>query len=474
MRNKTKVILIAVILTLALLIGVAAAFLSRINNPAALFEQEELPTQSAEPIHASQSTGTPAPAVEIVQTPEPTVDPMLELENNSDPEFMKKRVNILVLGLDRSAERQDWGSFRTDTMILVSVNFDDAQVHMISIPRDSYIPIYGKEERNKANTAFAAGGGANKNGYEYAMGTVSQLFGDVPVNYYVGFDMQVVKDVVNAMGGVDYDVDVEVNMNGRTLSPGFQHLDGQAVLDYCRQRKGSSDIARVKRQQNMLKAIFGQLKSTSQLANIPRIYSAVSQNIDTNLSLTQISSLALFATKLSGTESILAHTLEGGFLNMNGISYWGVSQSKKAALVKEVFGKRIEINEEDDIDYIKAELEKKQKELEYRLLQAGVCMEDAQQRLLQSINQEEIDQLNMLINELDMAVESQDALAIDQAVQNYCALYVVDMSSIAAKMEGYTPEEEQPELPDEDLEELPDESLEELPEEGQDGLIEEE
>ena len=150
----------------------------------------------------------------------------------------------------------------------------------------------------RVNTAFSAGGGINKHGFDYSMKTVAMLLGDIPISYYIGFNMNVVKDVVNAMGGVDYDVDTEVNMNGRVYHPGMQHLDGQGVLDYSRQRKGTSDIARVDRQQRILLAIFNQMKQTNQIVNIPKIYSAVSSNMQTNLSMTQISALALFANKI--------------------------------------------------------------------------------------------------------------------------------------------------------------------------------
>lgn len=83
------------------------------------------------------------------------------------------------------------------------------------------------------------------------MNTVSYLLG-VPVDYYVGFGMNVVKEVVNAMGGVDYDVDISFTLNGRETVEGYQHMDGQQVLDYCRWRKGGrGDIDRIDRQQRI-------------------------------------------------------------------------------------------------------------------------------------------------------------------------------------------------------------------------------
>ena len=62
----------------------------------------------------------------------------------ADLSFMKNRVNILVLGIDRSEERLESNSFRSDTIILVTVNFKTGDVDMISFPRDSYVKLYNK------------------------------------------------------------------------------------------------------------------------------------------------------------------------------------------------------------------------------------------------------------------------------------------------------------------------------------------
>ncbi|MBQ7091911.1 MAG: LCP family protein, partial [Clostridia bacterium] len=221
-NTKLLVLIIALIIILGAVIY-ALSFYGDISDPESLFD-EPIPT----PPPAADST--PAPTAE----PTPTPDPDKVLSAQSDEEFMSKRTNILVLGIDESAEREDWGSFRTDTILLVSVDFSDNDVCMVSIPRDSYVKLYTAngnlvDETNpydKINSAFSEGGGAQKKGFEYTMTTIEQLMG-INVDYYCAFNMNVVKDVVNAMGGVDYEVDVEVSMNGRTLSPGFQHLDGQ-------------------------------------------------------------------------------------------------------------------------------------------------------------------------------------------------------------------------------------------------------
>jgi len=310
-------------------------------------------TDAAVVKHSETPAPTSQPSACATAAPTPTPDPYDLLLQQADLDFMKNRVNILVLGIDESLERADWQTFRTDTMLLMSIDFDTNDVCMISLPRDSYVWIYNQDKRDKINTAFSEGGGYKKNGFEYAMKTVSMVLGGVPVNNYVCFDMNVVKEVVNAIGGLSYDVDVNVNMCGRKIEKGYQHLDGQMVLDYCRQRHGSSDIARVDRQQRMILAIFNEIKSTGQLGDIPAIYSAVTGNIYTDLSLKQIASLAAFAMKVD-LESIERHTLPGGFLNIDGTSFWGVDLSQTRSLIKDIFGVKIKINEADDLDTLLA------------------------------------------------------------------------------------------------------------------------
>lgn len=385
--KKRTVILIAVLSTLLLCLVAAVIFYIRINDPKNVFsdvfnEVESTPEPTEDVI--PEPTIQPTPGEEAaIPTPSPTVDPLETLTEQADENFAKNRVNVLFLGLDRSAERENWGSFRTDTMLLLTIDFDSNDVDLISIPRDSYVRIYnslnadGTPRHNKINSAFSAGGGVKKKGYQYAMETVSYVLGGVKIHHYVGFDMQVVKDVTNAMGGVDYDVDIEVNMNGRTIKPGFQHLDGQAVLDYCRQRKGSSDIARIDRQQRMLIAIFKQLKSTKQIFNIPSIYQAVSSNIDTSLSFEQICSLALFATKID-TADIERHTLPGKGLYINDISFWVLDMSKVQKLVQQVFGIRNPaIDWEIDATALTARLEEEQRKIGELIAKAKELIERA-------------------------------------------------------------------------------------------------
>lgn len=381
------------VLAAVLLIALIAAgiFYLRISSPAALFEPEPTPVPTPEAI-APTPTPTPvqpsaAPDNTPEPTPEPTPTPMseTELESLSDQGFMKNRVNIMVFGIDKSEEREASGSFRTDTMILVTVNFKTNAVDMISIPRDSYVLLYNKEGEliepldpyGKVNSAFSLGGGLKRGGYESALNTVSALFGGIPVNYYVSVDMNAVKDVVNAMGGVDYDVDIEVTMNGRTLHPGLQHLDGQAVLDYCRQRKGSSDVARADRQQRMLLAIFNQLKSTGQITNLPKIYTAVQSNVDTNLSFEQICALALTAVRMD-SDDLNRHMVPGEYMRLYARDCWCLHTLKFQELISKVFGATVLVDPNMDVEALKLYVEENRLAIAAELSAGNRAYADAQ------------------------------------------------------------------------------------------------
>lgn len=438
-NTSKKIVVSALSVLMLLLIVIVGQFLIKINTPERAFADVLVEADPAEAL-PSPSVGQ----VIVNPSPSPTIDPEEALAMQSDREFMKKRVNILVMGLDRSTEREDWITFRSDTMLLVSINFEDNKIHMISVPRDSCVKVAvsgntleqklesGEIDASeldaqgkyyiyvKINTIFPSAGKGER-AYNTTMEFVSNLFGNVPIHYYIGFDMNVVKDVVNAMGGVDYDVDTEINMNGRHLTIGQQHLNGQAVLDYCRQRKGSSDIARVDRQQRMLIAIFNQMKKTDQLVNIPQIFRAVQQNIETNLSFTQICSLALFFNNLQ-SGGIERHVVEGEFLNMDKLSYWGISGTKFSKLVKTVFGKKITLDPQLDVTNIKKELEQKKAILSEALTSAKQEIAGCEGLLNLEITQEQRLQISKGIAQLRLSCEHEN---IEEIRAQTDALYTI-------------------------------------------------
>ena len=431
-KKAGRVLLILLCAALLLLIAVAVIFYGRISNaPETLFDdppqavmtpemtEPTAPTPALTPNAAGVPTPTPLP------TPEPTPTPMSEadIEALSDLSFMKNRVNIMVFGIDRSEERLASGSFRTDTMILVTVNFKKNTVDMISIPRDTYVKLYNKkgvlidelDPYNKINSAFSLGGGLKKGGYQSAMNTVSALLGGIPINYYVSVDMNAVKDVVNAMGGVEYEVDIEVSMNGRLLHPGLQHLDGQAVLDYCRQRKGSSDVARADRQQRMLLAIFDQLKQSGQIANLPKIYKAVESNIDTNLSFEQICALALVAVRMDFAD-LDRHMVPGAYMSLYERDIWALDAEKLQKLIKNVFNAEIVVDPNADGETLALLAEQNRIAIAAELESANHAYADGKYLLNNygsSIPSESKNSLKTAMSELSTAIRRENKALLD-------------------------------------------------------------
>ena len=337
-----------------------AVFYRRINDPARLFAE---PAPAGEKVSVVPTAEPTAVLFTAAPQPTPTSEPTPGVEEylgaQADMSFMKDRVNVLALGIDESAERANWGSYRTDTMMIITVDFSDNSVSLISIPRDSYVKIYNsngeiaklEEPMAKINNAFAFGGGAKKQGFEYACTTVSKLL-DVPVQHYVCVNMPVVKQLVDAMGGVDYEMDVEFTMNGRSYVPGMMHMNGQAVLDYCRLRKDSSDLVRVQRQQRMLSLILDTMKRSDQVRNIPAIYMAATSNIETDMSLEQISALALLASRMD-MSSLGSYTVPVTGVRINDRSCVAVETEKLAAMIQKVFDKKnVQIDPEIDAAYI--------------------------------------------------------------------------------------------------------------------------
>ena len=209
------------------------------------------------------------------------------------------RVNVLILGLDR---RPGQGYVvRSDTMMLVTAYPPGPRLGLLSIPRDLYVEIPGYAT-NRINTAhFWGESEAEGNGPSLAKQTVEQTFG-VPVQRFVRVDFGGFRAVVDAVGGLDIQVDEAVVDNayptedfGVTtieIPAGLQHLDGEEALQYARSRHGSSDFDRARRQQQILIALARRVLAPSAWPRLPAVYRAVAGNVDTDLRIWEWLSVA--------------------------------------------------------------------------------------------------------------------------------------------------------------------------------------
>lgn len=269
-------------------------------------------------------------------------------------QFDENKINILIFGLDKNEYRdtkQHYEVYRSDTIMLATIDLEEKTVDIVSIPRDTYVPIYNKNFKDKINTCFYYGKRVASSdeeeintGIEYLTGTVSNILGNIPINYYIGItDMDVVTDIIDEIGGIDIDVLYTLYANkGKDKSKvevekGFQTLDGKDLLYYARYRMYPlGDIDRVSNQQHIIKTLMDNLKSTNKLIKIPQIYKLVSDNLTTNLSFTQISALSLLGLKID-LENVNTYTLPGDFGELGGLSYWIINQNKRIELIKDLY-----------------------------------------------------------------------------------------------------------------------------------------
>jgi polyisoprenyl-teichoic acid--peptidoglycan teichoic acid transferase len=256
------------------------------------------------------------------------------------------RINILLVGVDERKNSQEQ-TYRTDSLILASVDPQTQQIAMVSIPRDTRIEI-PKRGLDKINAAAAYGG------LNMTVAVVQQLTG-VKVDGYVKTNFDGFKDIIDTLGGVT--VNVEKNMYYETgdkvdgvinLKKGEQLLDGSKALQYARFRHDTyADITRTARQQIILKAVAKKLMQPGTITKIPTLVSQFSAVVDTNLPPADLLTLAKVAVNYDSSK-VISQTLPGYFLDDEGISYWGVDPVNVKKVVANLFNSGTVIGNDPD------------------------------------------------------------------------------------------------------------------------------
>ena len=211
----------------------------------------------------------------------------------------KERVNILLMGVDRRGMKNN-GLPRSDSMMLVSVDPLTKRYDLFSILRDTYVDIPGNGS-SRINSAIVDGGP------ELAMKTVSQFTG-LPVDRYVITDFEGFKALIDAVGGVELDVEKNMYYHDPTdkgvydinLKKGLQQLDGNKALQYARFRHdATSDYTRTERQRKLLAAIANQMKNGTTLIQLPSILKEVTPYVQTNISSMDMLKLSALGLNLN-------------------------------------------------------------------------------------------------------------------------------------------------------------------------------
>ncbi len=267
-------------------------------------------------------TGASATAVVIVptavsnlQNPEASVDPALVPPVQDANSFGivpwdgQERFTILLMGWDRRPTDPADAAYRTDTMMLVSLDPATRQIGVLSIPRDLYVNIPGYNQLQRINSAYVLGE-LRQPGYgaRLAMETVQYNLG-IRVNDYLIVDFNAFIKTIDAIGGIDLEVpyniydpaypDMGYGYDPFTITAGWQHLDGTTALKYARTRHSSNDFRRAERQQQVIFAIRDKVLDVNNLTQVvvsaPAIWSSVQEGVRTGLTFDQLLRLGWYA-----------------------------------------------------------------------------------------------------------------------------------------------------------------------------------
>lgn len=215
------------------------------------------------------------------------------------------RVNLLVMGIDQREKRE--GYWRTDTMIVVTVDPEAQTVGMISIPRDLWVPIWGYDIENRINTAHYYGDarGYPGGGPALARDTTAYNLG-IPIHHYVRLNFTAFEKLIDEIGGIDIYAEKTINDSRYPdenygydpfyLAAGQHHLDGKTALKYARSRHGTGDFERAKRQQQVILAVRDRVVNLGQLPRLiasgPEILNTLGDSVRTDLSFDRAVQLA--------------------------------------------------------------------------------------------------------------------------------------------------------------------------------------
>ncbi len=244
-------------------------------------------------------------------------------------------VHILILGIDSNESREARNKgYRSDVMILLTVDFQHNRMSTISIPRDTRVEMnrldYTTGEvtsrtTNKINAAYAFGGGPDHYGAQNAMDCTEEFLScngqfDIPIDLYVSIDMDGIPQLVNTVGGVEVvlDRDLEgIGSEGETVTITESNAD-----EYLRNRHtGGGDDGRAARQVEFIVQILKKIQEEGAMQLVPQLFSDFLTYGKTNMTMEQVLSLASMMDSVD-IDDLTRYRVEGSGDTINGTWYY--------------------------------------------------------------------------------------------------------------------------------------------------------
>ena len=249
-----------------------------------------------------------------------------EIETASTGKSVQEPFTLLLMGVDSTDEGLSSNTVANgDSLILITFNPDTLNATMLSIPRDSYVPIacWSGQPENKITHAAAYG-------TDCMIQTIQNYF-DVTIDYYAKINFRGLVSLVDTLGGIDVEVPQDLctdnsNREGTVcISEGYQHLNGEQALVLARNRKqlAAGDLDRGLNQQIVVQGIINKLKDMNSIDQVMGVLNTVSNNLDTNFTTNQILSFYDLA------KDIMTHSLqssESDLINIEQLFLQGTGQ----------------------------------------------------------------------------------------------------------------------------------------------------
>jgi LCP family protein required for cell wall assembly len=219
--------------------------------------------------------------------------------------------NVLVMGSD-ARPGQTLG--HTDTILLAHIDLSNNKISAVSIPRDTRVHLdgYGYTKLTSVQYIMQANKGT-KQGVEEAVKAISRLTG-VPINYYVETNFEGFQSMVDALGGIQMNVPMDVNIGSQAIKAGTHSFKGETVLSLVRERHSlaNGDYGRQQLQLEALKGIGKEALSPSNITKLPSLVSSVSNFIiATNMSTSDMVSLGLAMKDIDPNNQLSYQQLHG-------------------------------------------------------------------------------------------------------------------------------------------------------------------
>jgi LCP family protein required for cell wall assembly len=271
--------------------------------------------------NAPDATPTPTPFQPSAPTPTylptafPTPEPVREeaqpaVEEDTEPadpiELPQEQINILLLGSD---QRVGEVGFRTDTIILLSLNPQKKSGSMVSFPRDLYLYLPGYSYQ-RINTAMYYGG------FPLLAETLAYHFGVRP-SHYVLIGLEAFVETIDSLNGIDVQVakrltDHRTGHGNYTVKPGTVHMDGATALWYVRSRYTTNDFDRTRRQQEVIQAIARRMLSLNALENGDELFDIYKTYVTTDLTWSDAAPMVPLAAQIGGPDKIRRYAIGPG------------------------------------------------------------------------------------------------------------------------------------------------------------------